>query len=341
MLNAISTALARAGHEVVVAAEVADALALVEAQELDCAIVDYNLPFDTGTTVLSALRRRRPRCGRLLLTGRSEGAVYLDAINTGAVDQIIPKPVGTSELLQAVEEILQQHGDLSGAVRREALRLALQPIVRIGSDGSRTPIAYEALLRPSHAVLDTPLALLEAAETHGWVLRLGSIVLQLAADRLADLPEELLLFVNLHPAQLGDPEGLRRDLAVLEPAAERVVFEITERLDLSGIGAWRTSIAELRRRGFSIAIDDLGGGHGTLTTLTQLRPHYIKIDMGLVRDLDQHPQQRDVISFLRGFGQTHSAAVIAEGVETQQELDALLECGIELVQGYYLGRPEP
>ncbi len=344
LLEAIRRALRSAGHEVVVAAEVEDAIEQIHLCELDCAIVDYTLPFGTGTTVLQALRRIRPHCARILLTGRSEGEVFRDAVNTGGAGQIISKPIGTSALLEAVQSALAQMGSvghLSEAIRIDRLSLALQPIVRIEDDGSRVPFAHEALLRSSHPVLDTPTTLLEVAERHGWVMRLGAVVLELAAQRLEALPTDQLLFVNLHPTQLSDPGGLSRGLTHLDHAAERVVFEITERLDLSRIEGWEASVEVLRGRGFTIAMDDLGGGHATLTNLVRLKPRYIKIDMGLVQDLQHSPQQRDVIRFLQGFGATHHAAVIAEGVETSEELDALTDCGVRLVQGYYLGRPVP
>ena len=89
----------------------------------------------------------------------------------------------------------------------------------------------------------------------------------------------------------------------------------------------------------SIAVDDLGAGFSALSILADLQPAYIKLDMSLVRNIHREPRKQRLVSLLRSFGDATDAAVIAEGVESEGETRALLDCGVRLLQGYHLARP--
>ena len=118
-----------------------------------------------------------------------------------------------------------------------------------------------------------------------------------------------------------------------------MVLEVTERQNLREVPRWEESAAWLARQGFSVALDDLGAGFASLTSLADLDPAYAKLDMGLVRDIEARPQQQLLVRLLKTYGEASGVSVIAEGIETDAEVRTLLDCGVTLMQGYYFGRP--
>jgi EAL domain-containing protein (putative c-di-GMP-specific phosphodiesterase class I) len=95
----------------------------------------------------------------------------------------------------------------------------------------------------------------------------------------------------------------------------------------------------LRRCGYRIAVDDLGAGYAALGAIATLEPEIVKLDMSLIRDIDQHATKRRVVGAIATLCRELGSRVIAEGVETQAELGAVRDLGIDLVQGYLLARP--
>ena len=354
--NRVAQALSRHGCDVMVADGVDEALRLTEANDFACAVVDWQLHWQTGLPVLETLRSTQPECVRILMTGRSSGDIFVEAVRNGGVSDIVQKPFSQSELLATVDRALKEQSErqnrdtkswndtrehLDRAVQNE-LSMSLQAIVDDTQPGplrGRKIMAYEALLRSRNPVLTNPSALLSAAERLDRVAELGSRAVALAAAQLERLPTDTKLFVNLHPAQLADPTRLQRDLELFADHAERIVLEITERTPLDDIVFTLRTIDMIRHLGFAIAVDDLGAGYSSLAMVADVEPQYIKLDMSLVRNLHEHPRRRRVVQLLQRFGETEDAKVVAEGVETEAELAALRDCGITLLQGYYFARP--
>src|SRR6185369_1280542 len=98
-------------------------------------------------------------------------------------------------------------------------------------------------------------------------------------------------------------------------------------------------VAMLRKRGYRIAVDDLGAGYAALGALATLEPEIVKLDMSLVRDIERHPTKRRVVGAIATLCRELGSRVVAEGVETHAELETLLDGGIELIQGFLLARP--
>ena len=99
-------------------------------------------------------------------------------------------------------------------------------------------------------------------------------------------------------------------------------------------------VEELQEKNFSIAVDDLGAGYNALSILADLQPRFIKIDMSMVRNVHEIPRKQRLVDLIVKFGEATGALVVAEGVETELEAEALRECGAHLLQGYYFGRPD-
>ncbi|WAH38094.1 EAL domain-containing protein [Alicyclobacillus dauci] len=153
------------------------------------------------------------------------------------------------------------------------------------------------------------------------------------------------LFINLSPNILSDPsfhQGETRKLireVGLEP--EQIVFEITEHHAIDDYRAFLKLIDHYRGQGFQIAIDDVGAGYSGLVTLMQVKPDFVKIDMELIRGIDKDSVKQDIVGAIHHISSGFSGAVIAEGIETLEELECIQNCGVQYGQGFLLGMPKP
>jgi EAL domain-containing protein (putative c-di-GMP-specific phosphodiesterase class I) len=352
---AVRRVLARAGYEVETTSTAEAAVDLVRTREFEVAVSDFRLPGMDGVELLQHLREVQTDCSRILLTGMLDLPTAVNAINDAAVHGALQKPVSPDELVAAVEAALaarqktlaarpaaeriakaRDREELERLLEGDFIELALQPIVR-ASD--HTVYGYEGLLRSSHPVYNGPGPVLEAVETHGMVDDLADCVVDRAKNWFPRLPDDAKLFLNLHPLELGNPEGLIQRLLKLAPWGERVVLEITERRTLEGVEGWERAVQSLAECGFAIAVDDVGAGYSSLSAIADLDPRYVKIDMSIVRDVHAHPRKQRLVDLLCRFAEASGTTVVGEGVETEREAEALTKAGVHLLQGYHLGRP--
>ena len=160
-----------------------------------------------------------------------------------------------------------------------------------------------------------------------------------SAKVIANAPAERgVVFINLHLLDLFDKQ-LTSPFSPLSKVASRVVLEITERTSLEGQADVRYRVAELRELGFKIAIDDLGGGHARMGTFTPLDCDYVKLDMSLVRDIDQHAMKQRLVRSVTELCREQGTKVIGEGVESEAEASVLVDLGCDFLQGYLIARP--
>jgi EAL domain-containing protein (putative c-di-GMP-specific phosphodiesterase class I) len=218
-----------------------------------------------------------------------------------------------------------------------SLWIAFQPIVR---SLDQSVFGYEALLRSHDPFFEHPRALLEVAERLGQLHKLGRTVRERIVEAALHAGDEHVLFVNVHPADLMDP-ALSDPAAPLSRIAHRVVLEVTERASLDDVSDIHAKMRALRDIGFRIAVDDLGSGYAGLASLAQLEPDIVKLDMSLVRDIDQSSIKRKLVRSMATLCQDMSLLTVAEGVETRAECETLIELGCDLLQGYRFARPSP
>lgn len=357
--RAIVRLLARAGFSVDEVADGTAAVAALGRQSFDVIVSDISMPGVDGIAVLRAARTRDPDVPVILVTGGPELATAIEALRLGAFDYVL-KPFDTEKLTQSVARANLLHR--MARVKREALDLvgggglgtsdragleasfdralstmwmAYQPIVRASG---RVVHGYEALMRSDEKTLPHPGAVLDAAERLARVRDVGRRVRSLAAGPMASCDPAALLFVNLHASDLVDGTLTLPDTP-LAAIAERVVLEITERASLDEVADVRSRIGALRAMGFRIAIDDLGAGYAGLTSFASLEPEFVKIDMSLVRGVDANPTKQKLVGSVVSLCRDLGMQVIAEGVETVAERDALVGLGCDLLQGYLLARP--
>lgn len=218
----------------------------------------------------------------------------------------------------------------------DQLYLVYQPIV---SWSTRQIVGLEALCRSSEPGLTTADSLLDEAESTGRVWELGRAIRSQVADLLRHLPSRrALLFVNLHADELADPELYDRR-GLLARWSHRVVFEITERRRLADPTEAAARAHQLRQLGYSIALDDLGSGYSSLGCMAALAPDVVKLDRSLITGIDVDPIKQMMVEALVELAARMGIRPIAEGVETDAELTALVACGCDLMQGYLFGRP--
>jgi diguanylate cyclase (GGDEF)-like protein len=216
---------------------------------------------------------------------------------------------------------------------------ALQPIVRLVND---TVIGYEALARfAPRGRIHSPDQLFEAAAALNMQSSVDRACVRAALQAASDIGEADL-FVNVLIGTLVDERGVAAlDKAVadarVDPAA--VVLEFSEREPVPDLALLQRIAAELRARGFRIAVDDAGAGHASMRVIAELRPEFIKVDRSLITAIDADRARRALVVALLSFSGHIGARVIAEGIETQREQETLQSLGVQFGQGWLLGRP--
>ncbi len=346
----MATVLEAAGHTVTLAGGAREGLLIAARDPFDLAIVDYEMPGTNGLRVLDELRELQPHCQRILCSGNLDVPTVIEAVNRGEITRVLAKPVDRALFLEAVDESLEardlqtgpncwslekQRQDLEECLGNDYVSLALQPICA----RDRSVTAFEALLRSSHPVLDSPVAVLRAAEAHSQLDALADVIADLSLERMAELAGDWKLFINAHPKELTNPALLEKRLARLADHRHRLVIEITERTYLLELKDWATSIRMLSDAGFELAVDDLGAGYNSLVVLAELQPNYLKVDMSMIRNVHNDERKQRLIEMLVKFAESTNARVVAEGIEVPEEAAALLDCGVHMLQGYWLGRP--
>ncbi|MEM9190580.1 MAG: EAL domain-containing response regulator [Myxococcota bacterium] len=353
--RALQRILTRAGYDVVTAADGAEAMRLASTRALHAVLVDYQMPGMDGLTLLSRLRALHPGAVRVLVSGALDMDVVMDAVNRGDVSGVLHKPFDSATVLATLRKGIYRRTASSqswmashsaqGELESEELRrllhagltLGLQPIV---DARTRKPVAFEGLLRTTSKLLPTPVDLIGAAEASHLEAAVTDQVARRAEAWLAMLPEDQRLFLNVHPNELADPEGLLESLSSLRAVTHRVVLEITERGTTPESTDFSEAIGALRNAGFGIAVDDLGAGSSSLSALAHIDPNVVKIDMSLVRDVDTDPRKQRLLDVICRFAAASDMEVVAEGIESADEADMAHALGATHLQGFFFGVAE-
>jgi len=217
---------------------------------------------------------------------------------------------------------------------------AFQPIVEIQS---RSIMGHEGLSRgPRGTDMQPPMALFSLAARLGLTEELERACRKQAFVDWAVFGAPGRLFVNTVPATVRDASFLGRGVLDFLGSAispRHVTLEITERQVIENYAMYREAMHAFLELGFTFAIDDLGAGYSGLETVATLGASYLKIDMGLVRDVHLKRPSQQIIKAIVDMGTGVGATVIAEGIQTQQEASAIVDLGIRYGQGYLFARP--
>lgn len=362
--------LVRAGLPGVVEENDATAVAgIMESGGVDLVLLDLMMPGLDGFRVLEQVQRQAGATFLpvIVLTADDSHASVERALDLGAHDYL-RKPFNTTELSLRVRNLLlrrlayqelQRSRTLLGqrlnafeweppllndnpdrarelierAVADGGFTMALQPVVDLGT---RRVMGYEALARFPQDELGPPGAWFAAARRLRLLKELETAAMDKALEHLASLGPEQLLAVNLSPDALVSGVADRLE----GPEGQRIVIELTEHEPVSDYARLNEAIGRLQAAGVRLAVDDAGAGFASLRHILDLSPDIIKIDIHIIRGVDQDPGRAAIAEMLVRFAERTGVEVVAEGVETEAEAQALLALGPMLAQGYLFGRPE-
>ena len=240
------------------------------------------------------------------------------------------------------ERATQRHKALlQEIILRDMLTAAYQPIVDLTSG---ITFGFEALARgPRDSTLEAPTALFSVADEVDLTFELDRACFRSALAGAVGLEPVHRLFVNLLPTSFYDNSFIESEVSnLLEAAAltpANVVFEITERLAIENFASFRQALASYTRIGFGVAIDDVGTRHSNLETVMALRPHFVKLSDVLTRGVSKSTVKREMVRSLQRIAEAIDAVIVAEGIETVDDLGVLCDLGVRYGQGFYLARP--
>src|SRR3954471_10547293 len=221
---------------------------------------------------------------------------------------------------------------LERLVSPDDLSVVFQPIVNM-RDGEL--FAHEALVRCGLPALKNPLVLFERALEVGCAGRLGRMIRDIAVPLSAGRP----LFLNVHPQELHEAWIVRPDDPLF--CHDHVLYvEVTEAMPLTQHELCMSVLRELRARcRVELVVDDLGAGYSNLKRILDLQPKIVKLDRELIINLDRDERQRKLVAGIVRMCVDLDAAVVAEGIETDDEFLALRDIGVHFGQGYLFARP--
>ena len=150
------------------------------------------------------------------------------------------------------------------------------------------------------------------------------------------------IFINFTPTAIYDPEFCLRTtmekIKQFDISPDRIVFEVVESEEVE-VSHLNRILEFYRKEGFQIALDDLGSGYGSLNRLFNLRPAYVKIDIDIIRDIHKDKVKQSILKAIVNIAKDSGIMTIAEGVETKEERDFVVDAGLDLIQGYYFSKP--
>lgn len=251
------------------------------------------------------------------------------------------------EMDQQIRDRRVLHQDLSAAIQNGELSLYYQPQAKASWTGSGDDVTgFEALARWIHPTRGfvAPGVFIPLAEESGLIVAMGEWILRKACREAASWPKPLQVAVNLSPAQFqhGDLVGLVHSILLetgLPPGL--LELEITEGVLIEDFDRGLALLRRLKALGVRISMDDFGSGYSSLTYLQAFPFDKIKIDRAFVMNIGRNPQSAAIIRAVIGLGHGLDISIVAEGVETQEQLDFLAQEGCDCVQGYFIGKPAP
>jgi EAL domain-containing protein (putative c-di-GMP-specific phosphodiesterase class I)/predicted transcriptional regulator len=234
------------------------------------------------------------------------------------------------------------YGEFQSILQNRSVRSLYQPIV----DLQRGQIlGWEALSRgPKGSYFERPDVLFSCAEEFGELFELEKLCRESAIAHVGQFSRDQKLFLNMNPKMVDDSRFVtgwtKQLLAKFDIKPDQIVFEITERHSIRDFAGFRKALNHYRDQGYLIAVDDVGSGYSNLQSIVELKPDFVKMDMSLIRNIDRDPTRQAVLEAFVTIATKVGCRLLAEGIETEEELRMVQRLGVQLGQGYLLGRPE-
>lgn len=220
---------------------------------------------------------------------------------------------------------------LPGVLARGELSVVYQPIV---SFTTMRPFAYEALVRSSSPHWTNPPKLFDEAIKSRCVGALGRAIREIATTNCSEVP----LFLNVHPNEFDESWLVQPDDPIFTHD-QPIYLEVTESVPLTHFAYCHSVLREIRGKGVSLAVDDLGAGYSNLKYIVDLKPEIVKLDRTLIADLAGDRRAQVLVRHIVRLCHELGARVVAEGIEQETEMQAVVDCGAHYGQGYYFARP--
>jgi EAL domain-containing protein (putative c-di-GMP-specific phosphodiesterase class I) len=348
------------------AREAGEAVDLANRYRPDVALLDVRMPGGGGPVAARGIRRCSPRTEIIALSTFEAPESVMTMLEAGA-SGYVSKGDSTLEIVRAIRQCRQGKTALSGRIRDsvaeelaqqaskrvtdtpwakrrariqrfidgEGLDIVFQPIVELQTG---RVVAVEALSRFVWRPRRSPDAWFHEASAVGLGVPLELAAAAKALSSLGALPPSVCLSINFSPQALESAEFA---VLVAHQPLDRLIVEVTEQTDASGSLSLEETLAPWRWGGLLVAVDDAGSGFSTLNRIVQLRPEFIKLDITMTRHIETDAARQLLVEKLQGFAAEVGATLIAEGIETDGQIDRLLSLGVGVGQGFRLGRPGP
>jgi EAL domain-containing protein (putative c-di-GMP-specific phosphodiesterase class I)/DNA-binding NarL/FixJ family response regulator len=350
------------------ARDAGEAIDLAELHLPDVALLDVRMPGGGGSRAAREIRLRSPETHIVALSASTDPRTVVSMVRAGAVGYVGKDQSGDEVLraihrsadgrsslsvdrLDEVAERLTEHQSrqvvprpdrarvskerIEAAVHGDLLETVFQPIVELAHGRIR---GVEALTRFMTRPRRSPETWFVEAASQGLLTQLELAAATRALDHLDGVPDDVYLSVNVSPETIRAP-GLARLMRGIP--ANRVVLELTERSPIVDYEEMSGCLADLRALGTRLALDDVGKGFSGLGHLVELSPDLLKFDRSLVAEVDSDKTKSGLIERLTSFADEVGMEVVAEGIETEAELETLRALGVGTGQGFLLGRPGP
>ncbi|ABD06162.1 diguanylate cyclase/phosphodiesterase [Rhodopseudomonas palustris HaA2] len=295
----------------------------------------------TGATTGIALFPRDGRDAASLLANASAALFRAKAHARGSIGLFAP------EMDMQIRDRRALHQDLSNAIRNGELSLYYQPQAASKRQiGEGDIVGFEALARWRHPTRGfvPPGEFIPLAEESGLIVEIGEWILREACREAASWPKPLQIAVNLSPAQFLNTDLVATVHQVLVETGlqpGRLELEITEGVLIDDFDRGLALLRRLKTLGVRVSMDDFGSGYSSLTYLQAFPFDKIKIDRAFIMHLGRNVQSAAIVRAVIGLGHGLGVSLVAEGVETQEQLDFLVDEGCDAVQGYLIGMPAP
>jgi EAL domain-containing protein (putative c-di-GMP-specific phosphodiesterase class I)/CheY-like chemotaxis protein len=344
------------------------AMQLARTKAPDVVLLDVKMPGGGGGQAAREIHRMSPATAIVALTAHEDETSVREMLAAGAGSYLV-KGATPQEILAALRgsvvgrsvlsDSIAHHvvTELSTRLRTEqvdearcrrwaerirsvleggdGLSVVFQPVVSLRSGAV---VGLEALSRFRSQPVHGPDVWFAQAAAIGIGVELELTAVTKAVARFPQIPDHLWVGINVSPETVLSS---RLDALLDRVPVDRVVLEITEHAHIADYVKLREALTTLRSLGVWLAIDDAGAGYASLRHILQLAPDCIKLDISLTRDIHAVRSQRAMAAALVAFAGETGASIIAEGIETAEELATLRDLGVEFGQGYYLGRPAP
>lgn len=348
------------GYEVVHVSDGPSAIESVTKRRFDMVFSDLHLPGASGVDILNVARAYDPDVPLVLMTAAPTTDTAIEACSLGVLEYLV-KPTPTAELVRVLDRASATRKQVIAARTTEpsmtaassapsglkelferalaSLEIAFEPIV---DTKTRALMGHAPRLTSNVESLNRDASIAAAAEHLGRLVELRRLVRRRAVELFLDLPKERQgsLFLDIHPSELLDGD-LYAPVPPLSSIAEHVVLQMRVRgasLPVTDLAA-RASV--LRFVGYRLAIADLDVGLACLSQLGELSPEFVKLDHDIVAKLETSASRKRIVAALVAMCRAFDSQVIAEGVSTAEERDALFDTGCDYVQGSLVAHASP